>query len=131
MTSGTGMELDSRQYTYRSNRGTETHLVEFHDFARGTKIRRGRIYVAAVDVDSAFEYIPHTKLIQTVKNRNVNPLICRFIRNWLTQRIFSVRLTSPAGRCPSNWRPIGKGVPQGRILSHIFGPHISTNPFME
>ena len=37
MINGTGMNLDGRQFAYRPHRGTETHLVELHDFVRTVK----------------------------------------------------------------------------------------------
>ena len=113
----TGMNLDGRQYAYRPHRGTETHLIELHDFVRTAQDRGEYIYLGAVDVDSAFDNVPHTALLQTAVGRNVDPHICRYLETWLRRRIFSVRLTSPKGRFVSNWRPIGKGVPQGGVLS--------------
>ena len=111
------MNLDERQYAYRPHRGAETHLIEFHDFVREAYNKGESIYVSAVDVDSAFDNVPHKKLVQTAVERNIAPHICRCIEVWLKRRIFSVRLTSPTGRFYSNWRPIGQGVPQGGVLS--------------
>ena len=117
MVAGAEMRLDGRQYAYRPHRGTETHLTKLHDFVRDAQNQRHPIYIPAVDVDSAFDPAPHGALVTTVEDRNVDPDICRYIHNWLVFRIFSVRLASPKGRFFSNWRPIGRGVPQGGVLS--------------
>ena len=117
MINGADMDLDGRQYAYRPHRGTETHLTEFHDFVREAYNKGERIYVAAVDVDSAFDNVPHNELIRTAMERKVDLHICRYLEAWLKQRIFSIRLTTPTGRFFSNWRSIEKGVPQGGVLS--------------
>ena len=117
MVNSAGMEIDGRQYAYRSNRGTETHLTEVLNFIQAAKQRNERVYLAAVDVDSAFDSVSHLQLTQTVVDRGVDPHICRYIWTWLTKRLFSVRLSSPTGRHFSSLHPIGRGVPQGGILS--------------
>ena len=57
MMNAPGRELDGRQYAYRPDRGTEAHLVEFHDYVREAGARKARTYMAAIDVDSAFDNV--------------------------------------------------------------------------
>ena len=120
-----GMEIDGRQYAYCPDRGTEIHLTEFHDYVREAAAKREHTYVAAIDVDSAFDSVPHNRLLQTVEERNVNGYICQYIHNWLRKRLFAVRLNSSTGRFLSAWKKIGKGVPQGGVLSpYLWNLHI-------
>ena len=109
--------LAERQYAYKRHRGTEAQLTEFHDFVREAVAANHSVYAASVDVDSAFDAVPHALLVQTAKEMNVDPYICRYLQTWLTDRIFTVRLQTPQGKWHSTWRRIGRGVPQGGVLS--------------
>ena len=110
-------KLHGRQYAYRRNRGAGAHLIEFRDFAREANRAGDYVYVASVDMDGAFDTVPHKLLVQTVEQLGVDPYVCRYLHKWLTKRIFTVRLQTATGRCYSSWRGIGRGVPQGGILS--------------
>ena len=43
----------------------------------------------------------------------------RLIHNWLKDRTFQVKLTTPNGNCMSTIHPISKGLPQGGVLSPL------------
>ena len=109
--------LDGRQYAYRQGRGTETHLLEFFDFVKETRDKGCYVYVASIDVDSAFDTVPHEQLLKTTEKLGVDPYIRRYLHGWLTGRMFTVRIQTSKGRFFSTWRPIRRGVPQGGVLS--------------
>ena len=105
------MELDGRQYVYRTSRGTETHLTEFHDFVREAQMAGLCVYIVSVGVDSAFDAAPRSLLVRTVGKRGAGSFFCIYVYGWLAKRIFSVRLSAPTGRHSSRWRAIRHGVP--------------------
>ena len=83
--------LGARQYAYRQGRGTETHLLEFYDFVKEANDQDWRIYVASIDVDSAFDKVPHDKLPQTTERLGVNPYIRRYLHGWLSGQMSTLR----------------------------------------
>ena len=109
--------LDAHQYAYRRERGTEMHLLELSDFVREARDRGQYVYIAAIDVASAFDNVAHSRLVRTLEDSGVDTYICRFVHNWLGGRIFRLRLATPNGCFFSSWRRIAQGVPQGGILS--------------
>ena len=90
--------LEKRQYAYRRQRGTETQLLQFHDFIREELLKGHCVYAASVDIDSAFDTVSHDLLVKTAEDMGVNPYVCRYIYAWLMRRLFSVRLRTPTGQ---------------------------------
>ena len=110
-------QLDGRQYAYRRARGTELHLLEIFDFISEAGERGDYVYVASMDVDSAFDKVAHASIIRTAERAGSDCYTCRYIRIWLTRRRFRVRLRSPMGDYLSTHRKITRGLPQGGVLS--------------
>ena len=108
--------LDGRQYAHRNYRSTGTHLTEFYDFVKEARRTGYSVFVGAVDVSSAFDAVPHSRLLKTVSQMGIDPFLYLYLSNWLPKRIFAVRLTVPRGRFFSPWRKIKRGVPQGGVL---------------
>ena len=109
--------LDKRQYAYRRARGTEMHLLEMHEFALAAGEADEFLYLASIDVDSAFDAVPHSSLIASFEEAGVDSYTCRYLHKWLRTRFFRVRLLSPRGRFYSTYRQISRGLPQGGVLS--------------
>ena len=109
--------LDSRQYAYRRARGTEMHLLEMHTFVTQAQAEGDFIYLASIDVDSAFDAVPHASLVATFEQAGTDTYLCRYIHKWLVSRSFKVRLTSPLGCFYSTHSSITRGLPQGGVLS--------------
>ena len=95
----------------------QDHLLETMDFAREMKTRGEGIYVASVDVDGAFDTVPHGKLLNSLKAVGVDSFLLRYVATWLSRRKFSVCLSTPNGRYFSYWRNLSRGLPQGAVLS--------------
>ena len=53
--------LDGRQYTYRRARGAELHLCELYEFLSDAKRRNEIVYAASLDIESAFNSVPHDR----------------------------------------------------------------------
>ena len=111
--------LHPSQYAYRRARGTETHLAELTDFLSAQLADGCFVYLASLDVQQAFDSVPHDCIMETVWTLGLDPYLVRFIEVWLRGRRFRVRLTAPTGRFVSTPRPILGGLPQGGVLSPL------------
>ena len=109
--------IDPDQYAYQRDKGTEFHLLRVYDFIC-REIQKGRfVYLAAVDIDGAFDNVPHAGLIASLLNTGADCVLCRYVAKWLQCREFRVRLRSVKGAFLSPWRPLSKVLPQGGVLS--------------
>ena len=60
-----GGGLDGAQFAYRRERGTELHLIRLYD-SICSELENGRfVYLAAIDIDGAFDNVPHSSLVRT------------------------------------------------------------------
>ena len=57
-------KLDPNQYAHRRERGTEMHLLEFHDFVREARDAGLYTYVSSVDVAADFDNVPHSGWVE-------------------------------------------------------------------
>ena len=109
--------LNPAQFAYRRSRGTEMHLQEMSDFAHEAIDKGEFVYIASLDIDGAFDKVPHDNLLQTLAGTGADPYLLRYIGRWLCDRRFRLRLATPYGRFLSTKRPITRGLPQGGVLS--------------
>ena len=92
MLSGLEGTLDGRQHAYRGSRGAEAHLLELLDFVQEEREAGSYVYKASVDVDNAFDTVPHGMLMRTAENLGVSPHVCRYLHNWLKKRLICKEL---------------------------------------
>ena len=103
--------LDECQYAYRRERGTEHHLLEMSDFVRQMRSQNRFTSITSIDVNGAFDTVPHKSLMRTVESLGVSPHVCRYLAQWLSSRVFRIRLATPGGRFYSSWRSLSQGLP--------------------
>ena len=109
--------MEPRQYAYRRGRSTEMHLQELMDFAQNTQRMGWPVYLASIDVGGAFGKVPHASPLATFEKSGVGGFYCRYLFNWLVRRRFQIRLNTPNGEYYSKVRSIGRGLPQGGVIS--------------
>ena len=103
------------------------HLQEMFDFPKAGVGARHFVDLASVDIDGAFGEVPHSKLIETLLNAEVDGYILRFICAWLASSRFKLRLLTPRGRRLSSWRQVTWGLPQGGVLPPLLWlPHFNS-----
>ena len=112
-----GPSLPQNQYAYQRDKGAEFRVTETFEFLAREREAGRHIYLAAVDVESAFDSVPRKKVLQALTERKADGHILRYLRKWLTERRFILRLQSPPGVHFSTRRNITRGLPQGGILS--------------
>ena len=68
-----------------------------------------------IDYSSAFNTIIPSRLVMKLQDINLNPSLCRWILNFLTDRPQAVRL----GQITSSTLCLSTGAPQGCVLSPL------------
>ena len=116
ITSNLPASLDPHQYAYRSNRSTEDaisttlHTVLSHLEQQNTYAR-----ILYVDFSSAFNTIIPQRLMEKLLLLGLNPTLCQWILDFLTERPQSVRV----GNNTSKTITLSTGSPQGCVLSPL------------
>ena len=111
--------LSPKQFAYRRGRGTEMHLAELSDFAAENVGSGKYVYLSSLDIDGAFDSVPHHLLVRALHRFGVDGYTKRYVATWLTQRSFRMRLKTNSGPFFSGPRPISRGLPQGGVLSPL------------
>ena len=114
-------KLTIYQYAYRRDRGTEHLLLDLTDFLQDQRAQACHTYLASIDVDGAFDTVPHRDLIRTLTELGVNDFICRYIAEWLNRRVFH-GTTALVLHMVSNFSFLSM-----RTISHVYW-HISISP---
>ena len=104
------------QYAYKRGRGAELRLVGLSDVVREPWAAGRCVYVAALDVDEAFDTAPHKLLVEPLEKWGVDSSVCRYAHAWLGARRFQVRLNAPQGARYSDYEGVSRGLPQGGVL---------------
>ena len=92
--------------------GTEFHLTQLYDFLC-SGLRQGRfVDSAAMDIDGAFDNVPHASLLGALLSLDVDRFFCRCVAKWLQGRIFRARLRAAGGVLLRKRKSITKGFPQ-------------------
>ena len=110
-------KLTECQYASLRERGTEFHLAELQEFIRKAREQGKYIYVAAIDVEAAFDSVPHDCVLQTLRDWGVGRHTMRYLRKWPEGRRFAIRLRSPTGVHYSSYSKLTRGLSQGEIIS--------------
>ena len=111
--------LAQRQHAYRRERGAEMLLRELTDFAHQSVSQGHYVYLVPLDVEGAFDSVPHRKLMRALERVGVDPHMCRVLQNWLRGRAFQVCLRVHGGLRPSAIRRISRDLPQGGAPSPL------------
>ena len=74
-------KIDPHQYAYRRGCSTEMHLQELMDFLLEAQQKGWPAYVASIDVDGAFDTVPHASLLRTFEVSGVA------LRAWLNSAL--------------------------------------------
>ena len=84
--------LAGDQFAKRRDRGAEFHLTQLYDFLC-SELRQGRfVDSAAMDIDGAFDNVPHASLLGALLSLDLDRFLCRCVAKWLQGRIFRARL---------------------------------------
>ena len=107
--------FNDRQYGFIKGRSTAMQLLKILDEWTECLENGGQIDVLYTDLEKAFDKVPHKLLIKKLSRYNINPLLVKWIKAFLTDRRQRVRINNSF----SHWVSVLSGVPQGSVLGPL------------
>lgn len=101
------------QSGFRKQRSTVDQLVRFESFIREAIVRKEHVVSVFFDLEKAYDTTWKHGILMDLFNAGLRGRLPEFIGNFLTDRVFKVRV----GACLSDCFNQEMGVPQGSILS--------------
>ena len=105
--------LNEYQSGFRHGRSTADHLVRFETFIREAFVNRQHLVAVFFDLEKAYDTTWKYGIMQDLYEMGLRGRLPLFIKNFLSDRTFQVRL----GTVLSSSHTQEMGVPQGSILS--------------
>ena len=106
-------ELPGVQAGFRKGRGTRDQIANIHWIVEKAREFQKNIYFCFIDYAKAFDCVDHNKLWEILKEMGIPDHLTCLLRNLYAGQEATIR----TGRGTIDWFQIGKGVPQGCILS--------------
>ena len=97
------------------NRSCLTNLLEYLHYVQEHVDRGTPVDVIYLDFQKAFDKVPHSRLVKKIIAHGIDGNVCRWIKNWLTDREQRVVIKGNV----SEWMRISSGVPQGSVLGPL------------
>lgn len=108
--------LDKHQFAYRANRCTDDAIsLALHTALTHLENPNTYVRMLFVDFSSAFNTINSSKLVNKLLLLGLDSHLCKWIKNFLTDRPQHVRL----GNITSSTIILNTGTPQGCVLSPL------------
>ena len=106
--------LDQHQFAYRANRSTGDAInTALHTVCKHLEHSSSYARMLFVDFSSAFNTLVPSRLLSKLRGLGIDERTCRWIGDFLTDRLQSVRL----GDHRSSTLAVSTGAPQGCVLS--------------
>ena len=107
--------LTKIQHGFQPKKSVETNLLEaLDDWTDGIEHKMS-VDICYFDISKAFDTVNHYKLLQKLQKAGVYGSILRWIKNFLSNRTFSVKIKD----AHSISKPVTSGVPQGSVLGPL------------
>ena len=106
-------ELLDVQAHFRKDRGTRDQIANIHWIIKKAREFQKNIYLCLIDYAKAFDCVDHNKLWKILKEMGIPDHLTCLLRNLYAGQAATVR----TGHGTTDCFQIGKGVPQGCILS--------------
>ena len=107
--------LSPLQCGFRSNHSTLDHLVRFESFIRNAFVNKEHVLVIFFDLEKAYDTTWKHGILSDLADLGVKGHLPEFIKGFLSNRLFRVRVGSTFSECYEQ----EMGVPQGSILSPL------------
>ena len=106
-------ELPDIQAGFRRGRGTRDQTANICWIIKKAREFQKNIYFCFIDYAKTFDCVDHNKLWKVLKEMGIPDYLTCLLRNLYADQEATVR----TGHGTTDWFQIGKGVPQGCILS--------------
>ena len=124
-------ELPDVQASFRKGSGTRDQIANIRWIIEKAREFQKNIYFCIIDYAKAFDCMDHIKLWKILKDMGIPDHLTCLLRNLYTGQEATVR----TGHGTTDWFQIGKGVPQGCILSpclfNFYAEYIMRNVGLE
>ncbi|XP_075526583.1 uncharacterized protein LOC142558319 [Dermacentor variabilis] len=105
--------LADEQTGFRWRRCTADSIADVVSMMEEAKSCGDAVLLVLIDINGAFDGLPHPVVQQALDLLGINGNLRRFILSFLEERTLRVRV----GRSRSSPRPVAAGVPQGSVVS--------------
>ena len=109
-------EIPDVQAGFSKGRGTRDQIAKIHWIIEKAKEFQKNIYFCFIDYAKAFDCVGHNKLRKILQEMGIREHLTGLLRNLYAGQEATVR----TGHETTDWFQIGKGVPQGYILSPCY-----------
>ena len=124
-------ELPDVQACFRKGRGTRDQIVNIRWIIEIAREFQKNIYLCFIEYDKGFDCVDHNKLWKILREMGIPDHLTCLLRNLYAGQEATVR----SGHGTTDWFQIGKGVPQGCILSpclfNFYAEYITRNAGLE
>ncbi|XP_072145070.1 uncharacterized protein [Dermacentor andersoni] len=107
--------LPPEQCGFRARRSTADCIAVVVGTLEQARLDRETAFLLLLDVQSAFDCLPHDTILSAVRALGVEGRLLAYIEAFLAGRTSAVRVGGTVG----SPRPVGCGVPQGSVLSPL------------
>ena len=107
--------LNNLQSGFRSRRRTTDHLLRLHDAIYKALANKRSVLTVFLDIEKAYDMVCRDALLLKLLRLGISGEMFNFIKSFLTNRTFQVRIDSSY----SHTKKLENGLPQGSILSPI------------
>ena len=104
--------LNESQHRFISKRSCLTNLLQFIETVTDYVDQGYPVDVIFLDLQKAFDKVPHGRLLLKVKAMGIGSLVVNWIESWLSDRKRRVVINGKG----SGWSEVSSEVPQGSIL---------------
>ena len=124
-------ELPNVHAGFRKGRGTRDQIANIRWIIEKAREFQKNIYFCLIDYAKAFDCVDHNKLWKILQEMEIPDHLTCFLRNLYADQEATIK----TGHGTTDWFQIGKGVPQGCILSsclfNLYAEYIMRNAGLE
>lgn len=107
--------IPKRQLGFIKNRGATPGIQMLREFMTQGKLKDHKVVVTALDISNAYNNVNHELLIHILKEQQFPEDFVEFVRNWLRNQSFMVKIMGQL----SESKDYEHGVPQGDPMSPL------------